>query len=178
MNRRSQRTPAEFEQMAADNGISISGDRLSGRGPGFGPCAVPERQGRARLAYAIDWQEGDTRLSDFVQAGIEYMERNFGKKGFFMMVEGGKIDYAGHSNDAAACFQELTDMANSIDLARIPDPASQGNLILVTADHETGRSYAGGGADMRSYPELLAGQKLSIVGAVKQLWGSFLFPGG
>ena len=72
MNRRSQRTSAEFEQMAADNGISIF------RGPDF--QAVAQASGRVLclsgkeeqdLPYAIDRQEGDTRLSDFVQAGIE-----------------------------------------------------------------------------------------------------------
>ena len=176
MNRRSQCTPAEFEQMAADNGISIF------RGPDF--QAVAQASGRVLclsgkeeqdLPYAIDRQEGDTRLSDFVQAGIEYMERNFGKKGFFMMVEGGKIDYAGHSNDAAACFQELTDMANSIDLAlEFLTRHPKETLILVTADHETGGLMLGAGR-YEIHPELLAGQKLSIVGVAKR-FGEAFFP--
>ena len=176
MNRKSQRTPAEFEQMAADAGISVF------KGPDFSDVASAEGRvlclsGKQEedLPYAIDRQEGDTQLSDFVKAGIGYMERHFGKKGFFMMVEGGKIDYAGHSNDAAACFQELTDMAYSVDLAleflaRHPKET----LILVTADHETGGLMLGAGR-YEIHPERLAGQKLSIVG-VTQRFSETFFP--
>ena len=68
------------------------------------------------LPYAIDRKEDDTTLSDFVTAGIAYLDAHFGDKGFFFMIEGGKIDYGGHADDAAACFQELTDFANAMDI--------------------------------------------------------------
>lgn len=55
------------------------------------------------------------------------------------MVEGGKIDWACHSNDAATTFHEVIDFDNAIKVAyefysQHPDET----LIVVTADHETG----------------------------------------
>lgn len=127
------------------------------------------------LPYAIDRKEDDTTLSDFVTAGIAYLDAHFGDKGFFFMIEGGKIDYGGHADDAAACFQELTDFANAMDIvlafqAKHPDET----LIVVTADHETGGLELGSGK-YEMHPELLAGQKMSV-GAMTTLFRSTFFP--
>lgn len=98
------------------------------------------------LKYAIDRDEDDTKLGDFVQAGIDYLYSKYASKGFFFMVEGGKIDYGAHNNDGAATFQEVNDFASSIDLAlafynRHPEET----IIVVTADHETGGLMLGTG---------------------------------
>ena len=58
---------------------------------------------------------------------------------FFMMVEGGEIDHAGHANDAATIVRDVLSFDESIRIAvdfyrEHPDET----LILVTADHETG----------------------------------------
>ena len=114
------------------------------------------------LPYAIDRKEDDTRLADFTDAGIRYLEARYGKKGFFFMIEGGKIDYAGHGNDAATCFQEVNDMAQSVDLAltflaRYPKET----LIVITADHETGGLMLGSGR-YEMHPERLAKQHACV----------------
>ena len=78
-----------------------------------------------------------------------------------MMVEGGRIDNAGHADDGAACFQEVNDFAAAIDVVlafyeKHPDET----LIVVTADHETGGLMLGAGRyEMK--PELLKAQKMS-----------------
>lgn len=59
--------------------------------------------------------------------------------GFFIMVEGGQIDWASHANDGAAMIYEMTDFDEAIRQAvnfYNANPAQ--TLILVTADHETG----------------------------------------
>lgn len=58
--------------------------------------------------------------------------------GFFMMIEGSQIDWAGHANEAEWMMQEVLDFDKVI--ARVLEFAEQdGNtLVLVTADHETG----------------------------------------
>ena len=127
------------------------------------------------VPYAIDRKEDDTRLADFTEAGIRFLEANYGKKGFFFMIEGGKIDYAGHGNDAATCFQEVNDMAESVDLAlaflaRHPKET----LILVTADHETGGLMLGSGR-YEMHPERLAKQHASV-DAVTDLFRDAFFP--
>ena len=176
LDKNSSLAPGYFEQMAADNGISVF------KGPAFD--GVDATEGRVlclsgkeeiEVPYAIDRQEGDTQLSDFVKAGIAYLERHFGKKGFFVMIEGGMVDYAGHSKDAATCFQELTDMVCSVDLAleflaRHP----RETLILVTADHETGGLVLGAGR-YEIHPERLAWQKVSAY-KLTQLFRSRFFP--
>ena len=127
------------------------------------------------LPYAIDRKEDDTTLSDFVTAGIAYLDAHFGDKGFFFMIEGGKIDYGGHADDGAACFQELTDFANAMDLvlafqAKHPDET----LIVVTADHETGGLELGSG-QYEMHPDRLGHQKMST-GALTTKFRSTFFP--
>lgn len=129
----------------------------------------------AELPYAIDRKEDDTSLSDFVDAGIRYLDAHFGDKGFFFMIEGGKIDYGGHGDDGAACFQELTDFANAMDIvlafqAKHPDET----LIVVTADHETGGLELGSG-QYEMHPDLLGYQKMSTNALTAQFRSAF-FP--
>jgi alkaline phosphatase len=127
------------------------------------------------IPYAIDRKEDDTQLADFTDAGIRYLESRYGKKGFFFMVEGGKIDYAGHGNDAATCFQEVNDMAQSVDLAlaflaRYPKET----LIVVTADHETGGLMLGSGR-YEMHPDRLAKQH-ACVDELTNLFRAEFFP--
>ena len=64
------------------------------------------------LPYAIDHEEGDLTLPEITESAVSFLSKG-NKKGFFLMVEGGKIDWACHSNPKET-------------------------LIVVTADHETG----------------------------------------
>ncbi|WP_455585010.1 alkaline phosphatase [Bacteroides sp.] len=94
-------------------------------------------RGRASIPFAIDRAEDDLTLSQITASAINFLEAK--NKGFFLMVEGGKIDWACHSNDARTIFAEVEDFDNSIRLAyefylKHPDET----LIVVTADHETG----------------------------------------
>ena len=123
-------------------------------------CLGGDYNNQSALPYAIDRSEGDTKLADFTAAAIDYLSANF-SKGFFLMVEGGKIDYACHGNDAATTVYEINDMCESVALAldfysKHPD----NTLIVVTADHETGGMSIGCGK-YECNPGLLAGQKLS-----------------
>ena len=60
-------------------------------------------------------------------------------EGFFLMVEGGKIDWSCHSNDPATTFEEVIDMDNAIKVAyEFYKKHPKETLIVVTADHETG----------------------------------------
>lgn len=94
---------------------------------------------RSSLPYAIDRKPGDMTLTDITRSAIDFLYKKSPKKGFFCMIEGGKIDWACHSNDAATVFEEVIDFDNAIKVAfdfyrQHPDET----LIVVTADHETG----------------------------------------
>ena len=90
------------------------------------------------LPYAIDRKEGDLTLAQITESAIDFLTK--GKnKGFFLMVEGGKIDWACHSNDPATVFEEVIDMDNAIKVAyEFYKKHPKETLIVVTADHETG----------------------------------------
>ena len=90
------------------------------------------------IPYAIDRKEGDLTLAQITESAISFLtkEKN---KGFFLMVEGGKIDWACHGNDPATAFEEVIDMDNAIKVAyEFYKKHPKETLIVVTADHETG----------------------------------------
>lgn len=97
------------------------------------------------LPYAIDRKEGDLTLAQITENAIRFLTKEE-NDGFFLMVEGGKIDWACHGNDAATVFTEVIDMAEAVEKAldfykQYPDET----LIVITADHETGGIALGTG---------------------------------
>lgn len=90
------------------------------------------------VGYTIDSIPGALTLPAMTRAGIKHLQSKSPER-FFMMVEGGSIDHAGHANDAAAAVMETLNFNEALALAlefynQHPDET----LIVVTADHETG----------------------------------------
>ena len=118
------------------------------------------RRDRNSIPYAIDREKNDLALADITRAGINFLSKD-NDKGFFLMVEGGKIDWACHANDM--CFiPEVLDMDNAIKVAyefyqQHPDET----LIVVSADHETGGLALGRGA-YELHLEVVGHQRMSI----------------
>ena len=113
----------------------------------------------SNLTYAIDRKEGDLTLNQIVRVAVPFLEARHEK--FFMMVEGGMIDYACHGDDAATAFGEVWDMNEAMQVAydfylAHPDET----LIVVTADHETG-GLALGNSDYTLHLDQLQYQKCS-----------------
>ena len=97
------------------------------------------------IPYAIDRKKGDMTLAEITRAGINFLSKDL-SKGFFLMVEGGKIDWACHSNDAATAFNEVVDLDDAIKVAyEFYEQHPDETLIVVTADHETGGIVLGKG---------------------------------
>ena len=96
------------------------------------------------MPYNIDLQDGQWSLADYVEKGIEMLDND---NGFFMMVEGGKIDWACHANDAASTIQDTIALDNAVQKAvEFYNEHPDETLIIVTGDHETGGltiGYAG-----------------------------------
>lgn len=91
------------------------------------------------LPYAIDRKEGDLTLKQITESAIDFLMKDGGKKGFFLMVEGGKIDWSCHGNDAATTVREVMDMDEAVKVAyEFYKKHPKETLIVVTADHETG----------------------------------------
>ena len=111
--------------------------------------------------YEIDRTEDMLSLADYVQKGIEVLEND---NGFFMMCEGGKIDWACHANDAASSIHDTMALADAVQVAMgFAAEHPEETLILVTGDHETGGMTIGfAGTDYDTYLDLLENQKVSF----------------
>ena len=127
---------------------------------------VASKQDRSAIPYAIDRTKSDLTLQDITRSAVNFLTKD-ASKGFFLMVEGGKIDWACHSNDAATVFQEVIDFDNAIKVAyefyaQHPDET----LIVITADHETGGIVLGTGPYELNL-QVLKNQKVSESGFTK-----------
>ncbi len=100
--------------------------------------AVNERlQDSAAMPYDIDRKASELSLADYTAKGIELLSDD--PDGFFMMVESGKIDWAGHANDAGASINDTLAFDDAIAQAiAFADKHPNETLIVVTGDHETG----------------------------------------
>ena len=93
------------------------------------------------MPYVIDRKIGDAvTLPKLTSLGIEHLYRGKGKdNGFFMMVEGGKIDWSCHSNDFGGMVQEVREFDQAVKVAlEFYRKHPRLTTIVVTADHETG----------------------------------------
>ena len=113
------------------------------------------------MEYEIDRMPNQWGLSDYVKKGIEVL---YNENGFFMMCEGGKIDWACHANDAASSIKDTIALSDAVQVA-IDFAKNHPNetLIIVTGDHETGGLSIGfAGTDYDTYLTVLNNQKISF----------------
>lgn len=97
------------------------------------------------LPFAIDRPENGITLREITSAAIQSLTTN-NENGFFLMVEGGKIDHSSHGNDAMTTLQEVFAFNDAVKEAYdfyLQHPEE--TLIVVTADHETGGMIIGNG---------------------------------
>ncbi len=114
------------------------------------------------LPYAINRNDKDLTLAEITAAGIDFLKGK-SKNGFFMMIEGGKIDYAAHNDDGATVFHEVLDFDAAIAVAyEFYKKHKDETLIIVTADHETGGLVLGYKGDYSLNLKVLSTQKVSV----------------
>lgn len=120
------------------------------------------------LNYELDRNKAsELSLADFVEKGIDVMADNPNNPNpFFMMVEGGKIDWANHANDAAASIHDTIAFADAVEVAMdFYKKHPSDTLIVVTADHECGGMTIGfANTGYSTYLEKLNPVKMSFVG--------------
>lgn len=87
------------------------------------------------LNFAID-ERTEFNLANYLEKGIEVLNN---KNGFFIMIESGLIDIAGHSNDARSTISEVQELDEAVKVAlEFAKKHPKETLIIVTGDHETG----------------------------------------
>lgn len=114
----------------------------------------------AALNYELNREASDLSLSDYTKKGIELLDN---PNGFFMMVEGGKIDWACHANDAAASIHDTLAFSKSVNEAyAFYKKHPNETLIVVTGDHETGGMTIGyAGTKYETFYDKLSNQKIA-----------------
>ena len=132
-------TTAELAERVRNAGIHITSDvEEAGNVEGERVALVINDKENKHVPYVLDRKGGEVSLVDCSKAAIKYLEKN-AEKGFFLMIEGGKLDYAAHEQDAVATFLEVNEFAATVDLAlEFAKKHPRETLIVVTADHETG----------------------------------------
>ena len=129
--------------------------------PGTRCWAYSDYDSKGALNFDMDRRNGEISLQEFTREGIRLLDN---PKGFFMMVEGGKIDWACHANDAAATAHDVESFDKAIEEAlafyhRHPKET----LIVITADHECGGLSLGNAANgYETRFDLLRHQNISM----------------
>ena len=125
--------------------------------PGCGKVIATGADGA--LMYNLDAPDSP-RIADFTKKAIELLDN---ERGFFIMVEGGKIDWMCHANDAATVMAEVVDFDNAVKVAlEFARKNPRDTLVVVTGDHETGGLTMGfAGTAYNSYIDRLNAQKRS-----------------
>jgi len=80
--------------------------------------------------------ESSVSVSAMTKFALEKLRAS--PNGFFLMIEGGQIDWAGHKNDAQWLVDEMADFDLAIGHALAFAAEDAQTLVIVTADHETG----------------------------------------
>lgn len=133
--------------------------------PGCGKVWYLAAEGAMPDAIDADAWKGVPTLAEITGKSIELLDN---EKGFFLMVEGGRIDWAGHANDAATNLREVLSLDAAVRVALEYQKTHPDTLIVTTGDHETGGMTMGFASTGYSfYMDRLVNQKCSA-GAISE----------
>lgn len=119
---------------------SVNNDKLLGL---FAPVGLP---------WALD-DSNKHRLKAMTKVALDRLDNN--ENGFFLLVEGSQVDWAGHSNDIAAAMAEMDDLAATIAYLKSYVKTNPDTLVVITADHSTGGFTIGANGDYAWKPQIL-----------------------
>ncbi|WP_121615723.1 alkaline phosphatase [Virgibacillus halodenitrificans] len=109
----------------------------------FAPVGLPK---------AID-REDSPSLEEMTTTALEQLSKN--KDGFFLMVEGSQIDWAGHANDSVSAMSEMEDFAKAFETVIEFAKKDKHTQVVLTADHSTGGFSIGRDGEYNMYPEVI-----------------------
>ena len=122
---------------------------------------------------------GRDYLPRAAKLGLNFLDQH-GNKGFFLLVEGGQVDWAGHSNRPDMLASEMADLQSAIIEALRFALLDGTTLVVVTADHETGGLALNNPESGGKRPELhytTNGHTASMVPVFAFGPGAYLFSG-
>lgn len=105
----------------------------------------------------IDRTEDLPSLEEMTNAAIKRLNKD--KDGFFLMVEGSQIDWAGHDNDIVAAMSEMEDFDKALKAALDFAKKDKHTLVVTTADHSTGGFSMGARGEYNWFAEPIKSAK-------------------
>ena len=128
--------------------------------PGCGKVWYAAAKGAMPNSIDADQWRGVPTLAELTRKSIELLDGS--EKGFFLMVEGGRIDWAGHANDPATNLREVLALDEAVRVALEFQKAHPETLVITTGDHETGGMTMGfASTGYAFYMDRLANQRRS-----------------
>lgn len=109
---------------------------------------------------------GEPSLTEMTIKAIDILKKN--RNGYFLMVEGGRIDHAHHAGNAYRALTDTQQMAAAVDAA-VGKTNTKDTLIIVTADHS--HVFTIGGYPQRGNPILGLAQGVGEAGPTLDLLG-------
>jgi alkaline phosphatase len=113
---------------------------------GIAQVATTLQQSRGGNGYAdpfaVPFNDNVPTLAEMSVGALNVLDAN--QNGFFLMIEGGAVDWAGHANQSGRLIEEMTDFNTAVEA--VIDYLKSNNmwddtLLIVTGDHETGYLY-------------------------------------
>jgi alkaline phosphatase len=98
------------------------------------------RHGESKAPFDVPFDQNMPTLAEMSRAALNVLDDD--KDGFFVMIEGGSIDWTSHGNDSARMIEEMIDFENAVKavVKWVETKSSwRKTLVIITADHETGR---------------------------------------
>jgi len=158
--------------LAKEKGYTVAMGRagLDTLKPGMGKViAMNEMVDKdAAMYYSLDQTNEHVTIAEYAAKAIELLDN---PNGFFLIVEGGKIDWACHANDAASSIRDTLALdAAVVEAVKFYEKHPEETVIIVTGDHETGGLTIGfAGTAYGSYIDKIQQQKMSYIEFSKKL---------
>lgn len=90
----------------------------------------------SHMDYELDRKDNEPSLTEMTQKALELLSKN--RKGFFLMIEGSKVDFGAHANDPAGAITEFIEFNNAFKAALDFAKKDGNTTIVVVPDHGTG----------------------------------------
>ncbi|NMH73524.1 alkaline phosphatase [Bacillus sp. RO2] len=109
------------------------------------------------LEKMIDRPEEQPSLKEMTVSALDRLDNN--EKGFFLMVEGSQIDWAGHDNDVVGAMSDMQDFEEAFQAAIDYAKKDKHTLVIATADHSTGGMAMGRDGEYKWDPAAIKAAK-------------------
>ncbi|CAK4578811.1 unnamed protein product [Aphanomyces euteiches] len=118
------------------------------------------------MSYEVDRIRGETKepsLSEMTEHIFAILKNNkrAQKHGFFLMIEGSRVDHAGHSNDAGSMGKEAIEFDNTVGVVKKFVYSNPNVAMISAADHGTGGITLGRVDLYKWFPEPMVKQLMS-----------------